>query len=188
MVQQAQGLFLPKGEHLIQTGDPVDTLYFIHEGALRVYYVHEGVTYTRSFAFEGRFYTNSYSFNTRTPSHYAVEALEDTHLTRIDRATIEMAYERHPYWSTYARKAAQQNFIQKEQKEMTMRIYSPEEHYWQLVETGSPIVSRVPLYHIASYLGITPETLSRIRRRMAHAKAANKNGAARRWDGSASFC
>lgn len=155
-----------KGQHLFQVGEPVDHLYFIHEGALRVYYLHDGREHTRSFAFEDRFYTNSYSFHTRTPSHYAVEALEDTLLSTFPRAAIEAAYDQHPCWERVGRCSAELNFIAKEQKEMEMRIYTPEERYRRLVEAGSPLVHRVPLYHLASYLGITPETLSRIRSRL----------------------
>jgi len=165
---KSTSLSLAKGDHLFQVGDPVKNMYFIHSGLLRVYYAHEGREYNRSFAFEGRLYTNAYSFLTQTDSHYAVEALETTHLSVISRELIEEAYERHPCWDRFGRLSSQRNFINKERKEMHARIYTPEERYRMLLENNSPLVHRIPLYHLASFLGITPETLSRIRNRMTH--------------------
>lgn len=158
-----------KGNHLINIGEAVDHTYFLHQGALRVYYAHEGREYNRSFAFEGRFYTNSYSFITRMPSHYAVQALEDTMLSAFSWKDVQEAYDRHPCWERFGRLSAQHNFVEKERKEMEMRIYTPEERYRNLLEQDSPLVHRIPLYHLASYLGITPETLSRIRSRLVDA-------------------
>lgn len=163
---QREPVALARGEHLLRVGDPVDRLYFIHEGALRVYYLDaEGREHNRSFAFEGRFYTNSYAFITHTPSHYAVEALEATALSAFPRAAVEASYSRHPCWERVGRVAAQENFIAKEEKEMHARIYTPEERYRRLQAAGSRLLQRVPLYHLASFLGIAPETLSRIRAR-----------------------
>ena len=115
---EVTGRHVRKGDHLFDIGDPVRHMYFIHQGALRVYYLRDGREHTRSFAFENRFYTNSYSALTQTPSHYAVEALEDTVLTVLPYTVIEAAYDRHPGWERVGRRLSELNFVAKERKEM----------------------------------------------------------------------
>lgn len=159
---------LSKNSYLIRKGDTVDKLYFVCSGLMRVYYSKEdGTEINRNFVFENRFFSNSLSLLTSIPSHYEVETLEDTKLLYFTKEVLESLYEKYPVGNKIGRLLAEQNFIEKELKETRLRNLSPEEHYLYLVSCNSKIIKRIPQYHIASYLGITPETLSRIRNRIA---------------------
>lgn len=159
---------LSRNSYLIRKGDTVDKIYFVRSGLMRVYYSKEdGTEINRNFVFENRFFTNSLSLLTSIPSHYEVQALEDTRLLYFAKEVLESIYEKYPVGNKIGRLLAEQNFIEKELKEIRLRNLSPEEHYLFLVNCNSKLLKRIPQYHIASYLGITPETLSRIRNRIA---------------------
>ena len=156
---------LSRGAHLFRQGDAVDQVYFVAEGLLRVYYDQDGRETNRSFVLPNRLYTNSLAFNTRQPSHYAVQALEDCRLIRIPRHAVEASYDRSPVWDRFSRISSQLNINMRERRQTRFRSMTPEAHYVWMQENEAEILERVPLYHVASYLGITPETLSRIRAR-----------------------
>jgi CRP-like cAMP-binding protein len=157
---------LARGEHLIALDQRVDHTWFIDEGMLRIYYLRDGREINRSFVEPGRFYTNSLSFRTGEPSRYAAAALMTTRILAIPRSAVRAMLERHDAWVEFDRRATEVALALRERREQRFRSLSPEEHYRWLIENRRDLVARIPLYHIASYLGISPETLSRIRSRM----------------------
>lgn len=163
---QVKEMHVPRNAFLFCPGEQVDNIHFVCEGILRAFYLTEdGLEVTRNFTQEDNFLTAELSFYTFVPSELGAQALEDSHLLYFSRDTIEQLYERHKCWERLGRRIAEANYIRKELKEMGAKLLSPEERYLRILETDPTIIKRVPLYHLASYLKITPETLSRIRRK-----------------------
>ena len=83
-----------------------------------------------------------------------------------DERPMAQLYDRHPCWDRVGRKLLEEQWRRRQDKEMRFRSYTAEEHYRLLIQRRSPLIERVPLRHLASYMRITPETLSRIRARL----------------------
>jgi CRP-like cAMP-binding protein len=166
--RQIEELYIPRLTFVFRPGDQVDRIFFVTRGIFRVCYLSEqGEEINRNFPEENSFFTSELSFYALQPSEVGVQALEDSELLFFSRSTIEGLYERDRCWERLGRLIAEANYIRKELKEMYSTQFTPEERYLRIVESNPSIIERVPLYHLASYLSITPETLSRIRRRNA---------------------
>jgi CRP-like cAMP-binding protein len=156
--------FAPRS-HLLREGDVGSTIHFIVRGLVRNYQNDDGREIVHGFDYEGRFVASYESLITNTPTHLNVQALEETETLALPGAVLLRLYERHACWDRVGRKILEDASVRRHDKEMRFRRYSPEAHYRLLIARGSPLIDRVPLRHLASYLGITPETLSRIRGR-----------------------
>lgn len=153
-----------EGEHLAWEGRVSERLHFVLRGCVRCYYRTDGRETVRSFAFEGRFCGGTLADG--RASYVSVQALEPTDTLSLPAGLPRVLYDRHPCWERIGRRKAEEDWIAKEEKERRVRLHSPEEHYRLLLDAGSLMTRRVPLRHLASYLGVAPETLSRIRTRM----------------------
>lgn len=161
-----------KGEVLVPQGRPAEAAYFLLRGLVQYFWEGPGARdVTFGFDFEGRFATDVESFfslevSERVPARRSVRALEDIDCLVLRRSLLELAYERHPVWDEAMRLSLQRVLLHRSDKEHRIRTLTPEERYSQLLEEDSPLAHRVPQYLLAAYLGIAPETRSRIRARM----------------------
>jgi CRP-like cAMP-binding protein len=156
-----------KGAYLVQEGEVSKYLAFVTNGCLRSYGINKkGEENIVQFAFEGWWITDLYGFLTGKPGTYFIDALEASDVLLIDAGSYERLCSSVPKFERYFRILLQNNYIATHRRVLASISLSAEERYLQMEEEYPAIVQRVAQRHIASYLGTTPEALSRIRRRM----------------------
>lgn len=153
-----------KGEYLLEIGGVCRNLYWIERGALRGYHLQEdGKEITTWCCFEAEFVLSMYSFVTQTASYEAIQALEDCRLYVLPRESLYALYAQFPSFNVVGRVLMEQYIIELEERSRILQSLPAKERYQYLAQHHPQFVQRVSLGHIASYLGITQETLSRIR-------------------------
>src|SRR5690554_583257 len=167
--------FLPKKlrkrQYLLQEGDECKYTIFVEKGLLRSYTVDEkGSEHILQFAFEGWWMADLYSFLTKEPSIYNIDALEDCELLMITQPSWDTLLDHIPSMERYFRILIQNNLIATQRRLMGSMSETAEEKYVKLLQTFPEFIQRVPQHMIASYLGITRETLSRTRGQIASRK------------------
>lgn len=155
---------LRRKQYLLQEGDVCRYTAFVEKGMLRSYSVDEkGNEHILQFAQEGWWIADLYSFLTNEPSIYNIEALEDSALLLITKPSWDALLDEIPPMERYFRLIIQNNLIATQRRLMGTMIETAEEKYVKLLQSNPECVQRVPQHMIASYLGVTRETLSRIR-------------------------
>jgi CRP-like cAMP-binding protein len=148
---------------LVSEGQMGDKTYFIMEGAARAYYLKDGKDITDWFAFEGEFICPIDSFFTMVPSDLYIETLCHTTLLEVKRDDMTALCGKHPDFDRLCRVVTTKTLLQLRERLVAMQFETASQKLENLVRIRPDIIQRVPLGHIASYLGITLETLSRIR-------------------------
>ncbi|WP_242917154.1 Crp/Fnr family transcriptional regulator [Pontibacter liquoris] len=158
---------LRKRQYLLQEEDVCKAIAFVEKGALREYAIENGSEHVIQFAIEGWIISDLFSFLTGEPATYNIDALEDAELVLITKTAHEELLKKQPKYETYIRLLITGAYIAL-QRRLTSNISLPaEERYTRFTETYPDIVQRVPQHMIASYIGLSPETLSRVRKKMA---------------------
>lgn len=150
---------------LLQEGQVSRTMYFIEKGCLRTWINDDGKEITTQFFFEGEAVSSIESFRTGQPSAYSIESLEPTILQSISQHDFQALMETSPELKKQLEEHLFRRLTQAQQQLYTNLRNSPQQRYEELMMRNPHIVQRVPQHYIASYLGITPVSLSRIRNR-----------------------
>ena len=162
-----QPVDIPKKTILLQSGKIEQYLSFIELGVIRCFIPKEETELTFAFRFAGEFFSGYDSFITQTPSSYQIETLEPTKLWRIDYQGLQEVYEQTSVGHYIGRVVAEKLFMAKAKREQALLNDTAEERYRLLLEKQPQLIQTIPLKYLASYIGITPQALSRIRRRIS---------------------
>ena len=152
-----------RGEDLQVIGSVCRTVYFVKSGLLRIHYLKNGISITESFEFENSIVARSDSLFDAKPSQKGIQAIEDSHLIAINSTKLFQLYDDHPDIERLFRLIFEQAYVKTVERIESLQFHSAEERYRNLLKDSQHIIRRIPLNYIASYLGITPVSLSRIR-------------------------
>ncbi|TDX00335.1 Crp/Fnr family transcriptional regulator [Dinghuibacter silviterrae] len=153
-----------KGDFLIREGQVAGHIYFLYNGATRNYFLKDGKEYTVDFHFKGDFVAAYLSFITREPSPVFIECLEDTETVAIAYDPLQEFYRHSHQGERIGRLMAEHQYVRRLRREMDILALTAEERYKQLLDKHPGLISALSVKHLSSYLGIQPESLSRIRK------------------------
>jgi CRP-like cAMP-binding protein len=153
---------------IIREGKIADCIYFIDKGLLRTYFLQDGKEVNTYFACDGQFITSYSSFISQTPSHEYLETIENSSVYSISFATMTELYKISSKFEKLGRILAEKNYLCVIDRTRKMQTLTAEQKYLDFIDSyDKKIVQRVPQHQIASYLGIAPESLSRVRKHIS---------------------
>ena len=155
---------IKKGEHLYVLGEVATEIGFLLKGAFRIYYLIGEKESTRLIGSEGVFVTSVPSFTTQKPCIEYVEAMENMDLLMLSYDNLQKMYELSPKWERFVRMLAEYAYNEQQKRIYSLIALTAQQRYEQFINERPDLVQRIPQYIIANYLGISPETLSRIRK------------------------
>ncbi|WP_266204989.1 Crp/Fnr family transcriptional regulator [Pontibacter kalidii] len=162
---------LRRKQYLLQEGDVCKFIAFVEKGALRAYSVDDtSAEHIIQFGLEGWTISDLFSFLTGEPATYNIDAIEDSELVLISKAAHEELLQTMPKYETFTRLNITGAYLAMQRRLTSIIGSSVEERYQDFISLYPHIAQRVPQHMIASYMGLTPETLSRIRKRISSNK------------------
>ncbi|MDX9694191.1 MAG: cyclic nucleotide-binding domain-containing protein [Bacteroidales bacterium] len=160
--------YFDKNELILKEGAYCQKLYFIGTGIVRLSLLIDGVDRTFVFVNEGAFCSDSEGFLRKTPSKFNISAIEPTTLLSITYDNLQVFYKEIPYGERFGRLSIEQLFLGLVSHFYTFYCESPEQRYLKFINQHKDLLQRIPQYHIASYVGVTPQALCRIKKKMLH--------------------
>jgi len=156
------------GEYFLMHGKICRHIAFIEKGLLRLFYLNDGKEVTNCFCKENTITTSYSSLITQQKSDIAIQAIEPSRLIVFSNESLQKLYKKDLFWQQVGRLAAENEFITTERHNRFLRDLSATDRYQQMLKDNKELLQRVPLNYLATYLQVAPETLSRIRNKLAH--------------------
>jgi len=156
----------PKGTVLLKVGEISSEAYFVLEGCVRQYFLIDGEEKTNNFFTEEQWVISMQSMTYSSPSKHFLECVDECTLVVGNREKEEQLYAQFPKLATISRRVMEKVFAEQQELSGSYFTDTPEERYLNLMRTRPELFQRIPQYMIASYIGVKPESLSRIRKRL----------------------
>jgi CRP-like cAMP-binding protein len=157
---------IKEGGDFISAGQFPKTIAFVKEGLFRYYYMNtEGVEFTKGFFLEKAILSSYSAILQNRPSYFTIQALEDSELEVVNYEDFRKLFLEHPCWNEFLISLLQKAYLVKEEREREFLLFDAEQRYKAFLQRFPGLEKRVRQNIIASYLGIAPESLSRIRRK-----------------------
>jgi len=163
ITRQFEQRHLKKNKFLLTKGQIASAYYFIQSGGLRIYLDTGDKQITGWIALENDFFTELSSLKTNSPTRFHIQAIEDTTLYAISKEKMEHLYGQLPAWQQFGRMIWEDAFLKMIDGIMSYQTMTAEERYLNAIK-NSELMQRIPLKDLSTYLGITPNSLSRIRK------------------------
>lgn len=158
---------LQKGDFLVRAGQVCKYVSFINQGLLRLFYTIDGKDISIGFVGEGEYTSEYESFLTRQPAAQNIDALTDVEVIDLGFEDMQRLYKKYPSFQEFGRKIAEWLFIVLNQRNTALLALSPEDRYRNMIAGDNRLLQQVPQYMLASFIGVTPEHLSRIRKKIS---------------------
>ena len=159
-----QPITLQRNEHLIVKGNVNTHTYFVESGSLRIYVLDETEEHTIRFGYQGSFITALDSFFTNSPTNFYFQALKQTQLRYVKKETLNRLVDSEPQLTKMWRQLLESLVVQQLEREQDLLTSSPIERYKRVLKRSPQLFQEIPSKYIASYLRMTAETLSRIKK------------------------
>lgn len=156
---------LPKNKLILQKGQIAQQYFFIVSGGVRFFYESEGQENTTWVMFKNEFFTEISSLHPQKPSRFNIEAIEETKLIVIDKKDMDFLYGQVTAWEEFGRKIWEATTIRMIDQLLNFQTLSAEERYLSFLK-NSQLIQKAPVKQVAAILGITPNALSRIRKKI----------------------
>jgi CRP-like cAMP-binding protein len=156
-------VLIRKNQDLQPIGHTCKTIYFLKKGVARIYYYKEDIDITESFSFENNIVVRFESLFAGQPSKKGIQAIEDSEFIAINAPQLFKLYDKFPEIEHLFRKITESQLVENINRVESIQFNTAEERYNSLIREAPDVLKRVPLKYVASYLGITPVSLSRIR-------------------------
>lgn len=157
---------IAKGDTFIAEGQVSKEIGYINKGLFRMYYLQDGKEINTNFFFENEFVVEYQSFLLQQPTRYYIQAMEDAEVITFTNKELNDIYNVSHNWERFGRTIAEKLFIDATERAESFLFLTGEQRYRKLMARSPRVFERVPLYHIASHLGIERESLSRLRKKM----------------------
>ncbi|MDN3580573.1 Crp/Fnr family transcriptional regulator [Mucilaginibacter flavus] len=154
-----------KGEHVLEAGEVCKHIFFIEKGLVRYYLFNNGEEQTHYFGKEGEWGCDYQSFIPRVPTTVSIQAIEDTTLWKISYDDMQTFYQTVKHGERFGRLGIEQVFINITRQKDSLYTDKPQIRYEKFIQGFFDVAQRIPQYYIASYVGVKPQSLSRIRKR-----------------------